>query len=192
MLQPLAMRMTRSLVLGLLFLVGMVSAPVSASTPSSVISLTQAGLLSGADSIRLKVWACLARGDIAGALALYEAQTGHAPPAWLLELQVAYSAASQAVGKCQQVARSIHTAFTQLGQAPEYIAFKANDKMSYIAFELTSGNPPTITRNGYHVAVRVGDMIYDAYTGPLGMKLPDYLSRLHSPQGVAWQMVTTP
>jgi hypothetical protein len=73
--------MTRGLVLGLFFLVGMVSGPVRASTPSSVIAFTQAGLLSGADSIRLKVWACLARGDIAGALALYEAQTGHAPPA---------------------------------------------------------------------------------------------------------------
>lgn len=53
--------------------------------------------------------------------------------------------------------------------------------------------PATLPNNGYHVAVMLeGRVDYDAYTGPLGMKLADYLGRLHAPAGVGWNVVTTP
>jgi hypothetical protein len=35
-------------------------------------------------------------------------------------------------------------------------------------------------------------MIYDAFTGPLGLKVQDYFARLNAPEGVAWQVVSSP
>jgi hypothetical protein len=154
--------------------------------------VTQTGLLGVSDSIRLKLLASLARGDIAGAIALYETQTGQAAPAWLLDLQVAYSVASQNVGRCQEVARRIHTAFTRLGQSPQYVAIRALDKKNYITFDMPDGKVPTLTRNGYHVIVKLEDVVYDAYTGPAGMKLTQYLTQLHAEAGVTWQVVAAP
>jgi hypothetical protein len=174
------------------FVVGVVSAPSWALAPSAVMPLTQQGVLAGASSIQLRLLTYLARGDIAGAIVLYEAETGHPPPAWLLNLQGAYSTANQVVGKCQQVARTIHTAFTELQQKPQYIAFKAKADEEFIVFDLASGNSPSITKNGYHVAVRLGERIYDAYTGPLGMTWKEYLSRLHAQQGIQWEVVMAP
>jgi hypothetical protein len=40
----------------------------------------------------------------------------------------------------------------------------------------------SITRNGYDVVVRLGELVHDAYTGPMGMKLT----------GVTWEVVATP
>jgi hypothetical protein len=109
-----------------------------------------------------------------------------------MDLQVAYGVANQAAGNCQQVARLIHTAFIKLGQTPQYVAIRASGKKDYIAFEMTSGKSPGITYNGYHVIVRVEDVAYDAYTGPLGMKWTEYLSRLHAEMGVTWKVVSSP
>src|SRR5690349_18681781 len=173
------MRNLRGWALCVSFVVGVVSAPSWALAPSAVMPLTQQGVLAGASSIQLRLLTYLARGDIAGAIVLYEAETGHPPPAWLLNLQGAYSTANQVVGKCQQVARTIHTAFTELQQKPQYIAFKAKADEEFIVFDLASGKSPSITKNGYHVAVRLGERIYDAFTGPLGMTWKEYLSRLH-------------
>jgi hypothetical protein len=123
---------------------------------------------------------------------MYEAETGQAPPAWLLDLQGAYAVTNQIAGRCQQVARVIHTAFTKLGHVPRYIAFKTKGDEEFMVFELVNGRSAPVTRNGYHAAVRLGDLIYDAYTGSVGMKLTDYLSRLHARQGVTWEQVVTP
>lgn len=166
--------------------------PARAATPSSVAAPIQASVLTGADSIRLKLLAYLARGDIAGALAMYEAETGHEAPEWLRDLQVAYSVVNQTAGNCQQVARAIHTAFIKLGQSPQFIAFRANQAEDYMVFELESGRDASVSHTGYHVAVRIGDVIYDAYTGPLGMRLSDYVSRLHALQGFTWMVVSKP
>ncbi|MFY0527889.1 papain fold toxin domain-containing protein [Archangium gephyra] len=184
------MRRLRALV-GLLLVAGAASGPGQAATPGLAATVVQASVLS-ADSIHVKVLAYLARGDIAGAIAMYEVHTGRVAPAWLMDLQVAYGVANQAAGNCQQVARFIHTAFIKLGQTPQYIAFRTNTGRDYMVFELANGKSAPVSRTGYHVAVRVGDMIHDAYTGPLGMKLSDYLSRLHAREGVTWEAVLTP
>jgi hypothetical protein len=183
--------MLRVMVPWLLLLAGAVSGPARATSPSTAASLVQASVL-GADSIRVKLLECLARGDVAGAIALYEAHTGKVAPAWLMDLQQAYAVTNQAVGKCQQVARIIHTAFTRLGQTPQYVAIRASGKKDYIAFDMASGKSPGITYNGYHVIVKVEDKVYDAYTGPAGMKLTEYLSRLHAEMGVTWKVVSSP
>jgi len=123
---------------------------------------------------------------------MYQTHTGRVAPEWLLNLQAAYSISGQAIGKCQVVARAIHVAFRQLGHKPQYIGIKANEQHPYMVFDMASGQSTTITRNGYHVVVRLGEVVHDAYTGPLGMKLTDYLSRLHAPAGVHWEVVATP
>jgi hypothetical protein len=186
------MRVLRAVVPWLLLAVGLVSGPVGAAPPSSVITWTQSSLLGIAESTRLKLLSYLAQGDIAGAIAYYEIQTGHQAPDWLRNLQVAYSVTNQAAGQCQQVARTLHTAFTKLNQAPQYIAFRANQKEQYMIFELANGKQAPVSRTGYHVAVRLGDLIYDAYTGPVGMKLSDYASRIHARLGVSWEVVPKP
>lgn len=174
----------------LLLLAGAWMSPAVAAQRTGLLLPTH--LLAVAESTRLKLMACLARGDIAGALAMYEAHTGRVAPAWLQELQVAYSVASQKVGSCQQVARTIHTAFSRLGQQPQYVAFRAQNEHPYMTFDLANGKSTAVTQNSYHVAVRLGDIVYDAYTGAPGMKMVDYLSRLQSPTGVVWEVVSAP
>ena len=184
------MRLLRGVMWGVLIW-GMVSSPSWAASPSAVLKPVQSIVLA-ASSIQFKAFAYLARGDIAGAIVLYETETGHPAPAWLTELQAAYGIANQAVGRCQQVARSIHAAFSQLEKTPQYIAFKTKGDEAFMVFEFESGKQASVSLNGYHVAVKLGDMIYDAYTGPLGMKMADYLSRLHAIQGVTSEVVTAP
>ena len=186
------MRALRAVVPWLLLAVGLVSGPVGAAPPSSVITWTQSSLLGIAESTRLKLLSYLAQGDIAGALAYYEIQTGHQAPDWLRNLQVAYSVTNQAAGKCQEVARTLHTAFTKLGQTTQYVGIRALQNKDYIAFDMATGKSPGITHNGYHVIVMVEDKVYDAFTGPLGMKLTDYLSRLHAEFGVSWKVMPAP
>ncbi len=67
------------------------------------------------ESTRARILAALARGDIAGAISAYEVHTDQRAPEWLRALQTAYSADSQQVGKCQEVARLIHKAYSKLG-----------------------------------------------------------------------------
>ena len=186
------MRVLRAGVPWLLLMVGLVSGPVRAAPPASVVTLTQSSLLGIAESTRLKLLSYLAQGDIVGAIAYYELQTGHQAPAWLRNLQVAYSVTNQAAGKCQEVARTLHTAFTRLNQTPQYVAFKANQGEDYMIFELANGKQAPVSHTGYHVTVRLGDLIYDAYTGPAGMKLSDYVARLHARLGVSWEVVPKP
>lgn len=144
------------------------------------------------ESTRARLLASLARGDIAGAITAYATHVGSQAPQWLRALHTAYSAKSQEVGRCQEVARIIHTAYSKLDKAPEFIAFKATANQDYITFDLPNGKVQTLTRTGYHIVVRVGDVIHDAYTGPLGMKMTDYLARLNAIEGVSWQRVTNP
>lgn len=144
------------------------------------------------ESTRARLLAALARGDISAAIVAYEADTGRPAPAWLTNLQTAYNVSSQAVGKCQDVARTIYTAYDRLGQKPEYIAFRTRERVEFLAFDLPNGKSPSITHTGYHVAVKIGDTVRDAYTGPLGLKLTDYLARLHAIKGFDWQIVEKP
>jgi hypothetical protein len=144
------------------------------------------------ESTRAKVLAALARGDVPGAIAAYEVHVGQRAPEWLRALQTAYSAKSQEVGRCQDVARIIHEAYSKLGRAPEFIAIRANANHDFITFDSPGGKVQTLTRTGYHVVVRAGDIIHDAYTGPAGMKMSDYLARLNAIDGISWKIVSSP
>ncbi len=144
------------------------------------------------ESTRAKVLAALARGDVAGAITAYQVHVGQRAPEWLRALQTAYSTKSQEVGRCQEVARILHTAYSNLGQSPQFIAFKARANADYITFDAPSGRIQTLTHTGYHAAIQTGEIIRDAFTGPTGMKLADYLARLHAIEGVTWEIVKHP
>lgn len=144
------------------------------------------------ESTRAKVLAALARGDVPGAITAYEVHAGHRAPEWLRALQTAYSTKSQEVGKCQEVARILHEAYSKFGKTPEFIALRANANHDYITFDSPGGKIQTLTHTGYHVVVRAGDIIYDAYTGPAGMRMSSYLARLNAPEGITWKIASTP
>ena len=70
----------------------------------------------GTDSEKAHILSLLIKGDIEGAISYWQiANVGRQTPAWLLALKTSYEAGKQTAGKCQEVARNIHTAFTQLG-----------------------------------------------------------------------------
>jgi hypothetical protein len=144
------------------------------------------------DSVRLKIFTALAAGDVEGAVAAYMAHKGltEAPP-WLQAFQAAFNAINRTVGPCQKVATDIHTALVKFGAKAEYIAFRER-RGNYLVFDLPDGTKPTLTRNGYHVVVRVGERVYDAFTGPAGMKMAEYMSRLHARSGFDWSVVANP
>ena len=102
-------------------------------------------------------------------------------PAWLRSYAAAFDAANQAFGRCQHVAKAIHAGFTRLGERPEYVALRT--RWDFPVFRMPDGKEKALAETGYHVVVKVGDMVFDAYTGPTGMKFADYLSRLSVPSG---------
>jgi hypothetical protein len=50
------------------------------------------------------------------------------------------------------------------------------------------GQGSTITRNGKHQAVRVGNLVYDNYF-PNGVPYDDYVNNLHAPLGLKFTSV---
>jgi len=137
---------------------------------------TVAAQVMGADSLRGHTFSLIARGDVAGAIDYWALTTGKDAPAWLFALKTAFDGSKQAAGACQGVARSIHTAFTQLGRQPEFV--KLTTKADYLMLKLPDGRDMNLTHTGYHVLVRMDGRAYDAYTGAAGMPWAEYWSRL--------------
>lgn len=144
------------------------------------------------DTVRTKILAALAVGDIDAAVAAYMAHKGLTDsPRWLQAFQAAFSVANRTVGPCRQVAEDIHAAFIQFGSRAEFVAFRARN-YHYMSFDLPEGSSPAITQSGYHVVVRVGDRLYDAFTGPAGLTMTEYMVRLHARYGYDWSVVAKP
>jgi hypothetical protein len=93
------------------------------------------------------------------------------------------------------VARKLYEGFTALGRAPQYLRLTSTES-EVLAFEVTAGVPTStvqISNNNYHVAVRVGSRIYDAFTGPKGLTESEYLGRVFTPVGrVVLEEVASP
>lgn len=141
---------------------------------------TVAAQVMGADSLRAHTLSLIARGEVTGAIDYWAVTTGKAAPSWLFALKTAFSASKQVAGACQGVARSIHTAFTQLGGKPEFVELTTRDdqKFRYIMFKMLDGRDLNVSKNSYHVLVRMNGRAYDAYTGAVGMPWAEYVSRL--------------
>lgn len=154
-------------------------------------------LLSAAlpDSIRIKMLGALVRGDIRGAISLWQLHTNRdKAPAALQAMQDAYSVANRAMGPCMQVAKDIFSGFKAFGGSPQYIRFVPPGKVPYLGWEMRGGDPRStiqVSDLGKHYAVMVNGRIYDAFTGSEGMLLNEYLRRLVTPDGVPlWEVVS--
>ncbi len=116
-------------------------------------------------------------------------------PGWLQGLQSAFNATNRIAGRCVDVARKLHEGFTALGTAPRYLRVTSTES-EVLAFEVTAGVPAStvqVSDNNYHVAVRVGSRIYDAFTGPKGLTTSEYVGRMFTPEGrVVLEEVASP
>ncbi len=133
----------------------------------------------------------LLSGKVAEALNSAKEHYGRVPE-WLRSYAAAFDAAKRAVGQCQEVAKAIHAGMTQMGQQADYLRIRST--WDYVSFQPLAGKEQTITRTGYHVVVKVGDTVFDAYTGPAGMKVTEYLSRLSTLPGhsISTSVVSNP
>lgn len=138
------------------------------------------------DTFRAQMLALLARGDIQGAIALYQLETGRQTlPQWLRLLELAFAAENRRPGPCIEVARNISTAFQQLGGKPSFIRLTPRGS-DYLGFEMRAGEPRStvqLSDLGLHVVVRLRDRIYDAFTGPQGLSVDEYMRRLVTEEG---------
>jgi hypothetical protein len=135
------------------------------------------------DSARAHFVARMADGDLAGALQAWEAAAGVEAPQAAAAMSAAFSVANQRAGPCIRVAQTLWEGFKSLGFKPEFIRFTpaATSTLNILGWEVRPGVATStiqISNNGVHFAVRVGDRIYDAFTGPRGMVLSKYLERL--------------
>ncbi|MDY7231943.1 hypothetical protein [Hyalangium rubrum] len=163
-----------------------------ASVPGLVVSQVQ-GIT---DSARAKVLAHLARGELVEAIRAYEVATGLKAPLWLSGLKTAFDTSKQVPGACQEVARSLHVAFSRLGGRPEYVELttQVSNRRVYvdIVFRLENGKDARVADAGLHVLVRMNGFAYDAYTGAAGLPWADYLSRLGAFTSIVEKVVESP
>ncbi|HEX5751219.1 MAG TPA: hypothetical protein VFZ09_33660 [Archangium sp.] len=159
---------------------------VVAQASTQPLRISQA-VLQMTDTVRAQMLAMLARGDIQKAIALYQLETGRQTlPRWLQLLELAFTAENRRPGPCLEVARRIFTAFQQLGGKPEFIRFTPHGSR-YLAFEMRAGEPRStvqLSDLGLHVAVRLQNKIYDAFTGPQGLPEDEYIRRLVTEEGM--------
>jgi hypothetical protein len=148
------------------------------------------------DTLRTRMLATIAEGNLTGAISMWELETGRNAPKWLQAFQSAFSASNQKAGPCVEVARSVFQGFQRLGATPSYVRFTSTGTRwgdDFIAFELRAGDPRStiqISNNAVHYAVQVGDRIYDAMTGPKGLVVTEYMRRLLSPGSLSTQTVS--
>jgi hypothetical protein len=73
----------------------------------------------------------------------------------------------------RDVARSIHSGFSYFGSAPQYIRISSTQG-DFLSWQ----NRIVMSDNNFHVAVRHGGRIFDAFTGPAGMMEKEYLQNI--------------
>jgi len=163
--------------------------PGLASSPTAMTRLPSLVLsnppLPGDESIRARLKACILAGDLHCIVDKYLLlkDIGRVP-GWLVAFQNAFAVANRRAGECEKVARSIHEGLTRLGQNPEYFRFSVQGNTRLLSFdELARGvlvRSHQLSTTGKHLAVKLGDKVIDAYTGPAGLPLSEYLTRLNT------------
>lgn len=139
------------------------------------------------DTLRVRVLAALSRGDIAGAIALWELEMGRQAPLWLQAFQNAFSTANQRAGPCVEVAKAIFEGFKRSGADPSFVRF-ASHGSRFLGFEMRAGKPGStiqVSELQMHVVVQVKDRLYDAFTGPAGLPVSEYVKRLVTEPGAS-------
>lgn len=122
-------------------------------------------------------------GDLQCVVAKYLALKGLGrSPDWLVQFQNAFALSNRKAGKCEAVAKAIHYALTRFRLRPEFVRITVQGESRLLGFDEVSQGTLVRTHQvatmGHHVAVKLGDKILDAYTGPAGLTYRDYVSRL--------------
>ncbi|HLL00250.1 MAG TPA: hypothetical protein VK539_06660 [Myxococcaceae bacterium] len=140
------------------------------------------------DSLRLKLLAALARGDTAGAIALWQAESGaQTVPKSLQSFQAAFNTVNRVAGPCVRVAKDIYEGFSFLGGQSQYVRISSTGG-NYLSWQ----SRILMSDNNSHTAVRHGAKIYDAFTGPAGMSEAEYVKQLHYAGALVLKTVTMP
>ncbi len=140
------------------------------------------------DSLKLKLLAVLARGDTAGAIALWQAHNGtQTVPKSLQAFQAAFSSANRIAGPCARVARDIYEGFSFFGGNSQYVRISSTGG-NYLSWQ----SRIMMSDNNSHSAVRYGGKIYDAFTGPAGMNEAEYLKQIHYAGEIILKTATSP
>jgi hypothetical protein len=179
-MRPVRSACLRLAVVTALLLCGCSSGAPSLISPVVATSITGANPLFPTNSYDAHIRNLLLAGKISDALS-YAKQHYSRVPAYLQQYAAAFDVVNRSVGKCQEVARAIHNGLSRLGSRPEYVAIRS--RWDHPVVRMADGKDQTLSHTGYHVVVRVGDTAYDAYTGPVGMKFVDYISRVAVPPG---------
>jgi hypothetical protein len=131
------------------------------------------------NSVAARALVLSARGDFAGASALLIAAGYPNVGAAVLELQWAFDRAQQVAGPCFQVAQRISTAFQQLGRSPVAMQVRtgmAEGPAGRIARQAADGTWVQVSTNGLHAVVESGGRYFDAFTGPQGQTLEQFMA----------------
>jgi hypothetical protein len=174
--------MTRSFFLLLLFALPCFAQAPGPSLPAASREATTSAL-PGDDTIRARLEACLLAGDLSCVVTQYLLLHGaRDAPGWMRSFQNAFSVANRKSGECIKVAKAISEALRELGQRPQFLEIQVRGTQQVLGFdELADGKLVRnyqVSETGYHVAVKLGDKVIDAYTGPAGLTLQEYLKRL--------------
>ncbi len=138
------------------------------------------------DSLRAGLWTRITSGNIAGAIQFYTAQTGKDAPTWLLNFHRAFDAGNRVAGPCYKVADSIFKGFRQLGRKPDIVILRPADGSNLIGIEAMPGVASSTVQasiNGQHAVVFLEGRIYDAFTGPMGQPVAEYVKRIFTGTG---------
>jgi hypothetical protein len=140
------------------------------------------------DTVSARLKSCLLQGDMQCVVNEYLLLKDMGRmPGWLVAFQNAFAAASRRAGECERVARAIHQGLLQFGQRPAFIRFTVEGQSPLLGFDLIENG--VVVKNlqvstlGYHVAVKLGDRVVDAYTGLAGLPLAEYMVRLSTAPG---------
>lgn len=139
------------------------------------------------DSLRVGLWTRIASGNIAGAIQFYTARTGKEAPAWLMNFQRAFDEGNKVAGPCFKVADSIFKGFQELGKRPSIFILRPADGSNLIGIEKVpgvAGSTVQTSINGQHAVVFLEGRIYDAFTGPVGQPVAEYVKRILTGTGV--------
>ncbi|WP_158501830.1 hypothetical protein [Vitiosangium sp. GDMCC 1.1324] len=135
------------------------------------------------DTILGRLKACLLMGDMQCVVTQYMALNDLGRmPGWLVAFQNAFAIANRRAGECERVARAIHQGLLEFAQKPAFIRFSVQGETQLLGFDVVENGILVknlqVSTTGYHVAVKLGDRVIDAYTGLAGLPLHEYMARL--------------
>ena len=142
--------------------------------------LTKVDRFGLADSLTDKFNAALARGDLAEAITIAQAGATPAAAALATKGQQLHNVVGGYLNRfplqtnqCEKAAKVVHDIFRYNGLTPQYLRIANAPGFKFVYLSERYMAPQ-------HFAVRLGDRVFDATTGPSGMLYSEYIARLNA------------